>query len=121
MPEATVTPGPWSLRLQPRGRGINGAYIVGLDCETITARIPRRADKPISQKEGDAELIVSAVNVCFSLNPNNPASVPKLVLEMLRLIRWRLDSKGDTQDFEEWKEAARALIKKLDNSGGGDV
>lgn len=57
------TPGPWVVQ---QHRGVNGASIVADNGRRVVS-LPRKADRPYSQKEADAHLIASAPDLYAAL------------------------------------------------------
>lgn len=105
-----VTAGPWRLQ-RTQHNGINGAWIVGGD--NIVCRITPKADKSLSQKETDAELILSAINACFSINPQDPLAVAREIGEAFRIVRVLIESQV-TKELLDAARDGRALLSRIE-------
>lgn len=93
---AEHTSGPWVIK-RARHNSINGARI--MSGEVVVARVSHKADKPVSQKKGDARLIAAA-----------PASLAQLVNITGRFERCMIVN-GSTPEYAATGVAdARAAI-----------
>jgi hypothetical protein len=77
---AAFTPGPWWIGLAHHGRSINGAKIMSgeaVDRPTHVATISTAADKPLEQKEADANLIAAAPDLFYAVHDLLGCLVPR--------------------------------------------
>ena len=115
------TKGDWKVIFTSEGHGIYSQYeIMGDKHETGTIAIVYDYNNFLSgedEGEANADLIVSAVNACISINPDNPQAVAESIKDMYEALTQlldRLDYHGAIDAIREEgpiEDAKQALAK----------
>ena len=99
------TPGPWKWNTAAGIYGINGKRCVNVFVQD-------EINLPLEEMDANAALIVSAVNACFAVSPDNPLAVAEGLPELAKACRTFLVKKDEMPRSTE--HAIRNALAKLE-------
>ena len=107
---AKPTPGKWK-----KGARVPERHAIRiLDRRGFLVAEARGAGGPWTEVEGNAALIVAAVNACFQVDPSNPLAVAEALPEIVNaLLRIANEPQPEAATVDIMRAIARAALAKI--------